>query len=146
MGKDIVYQLLFIFIRLTVVWWIQLVKFQSSRTRTPTIIVSWAFKNLHNSCFQKNCVKSVQIRSFYWSVVSSIQTGNGKIRTGKKLCIWTLFTQRNFLDGCWWTCCYNQNTKLSIFLECPGQDISGNKVRVFSKKIRFYWVNKAKID
>ena len=83
MGKDIVYQLLFIFIRLTVVWWIQLVKFQSSRTRTPTIIVSWAFRNLHNSCFQKNCVKSVQIRSFYWSFVSSIQTGNGKIRTRK---------------------------------------------------------------
>ena len=40
-----------------------------------------------------HCVKSVQIRSFFWSVLSCIRTEYRKIRTRKKLRIWTLFTQ-----------------------------------------------------
>ena len=52
------------------------------------------------------CVKSVQIRSFFWSVFSRIWTEYGEIRSislysvrmrentdQKKLRIWTLFTQ-----------------------------------------------------
>ena len=39
-----------------------------------------------------HCVKSVQIRSFFWFVFSSTQSQCRKIRT-KKLRIWTLFTQ-----------------------------------------------------
>ena len=51
-------------------------------------------------------MKSVQIRSFFWSVFSRIRTEYGEIRNispysvrmwentdQKKLCIWTLFTQ-----------------------------------------------------
>ena len=53
-----------------------------------------------------HCVKCVQIRSFFWSVFSRIQTEHGEIRSispylvrirentdQKKLRIWTLFTQ-----------------------------------------------------
>ena len=53
-----------------------------------------------------HCVKSVQIRSFFWSVFSRIRTEYGEIRSissylvrmrentdHKKLRIWTLFTQ-----------------------------------------------------
>ena len=36
-----------------------------------------------------HCVKSVKIRSFFWSVFSLIRTEYGEIRS-----IWTLFTQR----------------------------------------------------
>ena len=61
-----------------------------------------------------HCVKSVQIRSFFWSVFSRvrtecreilrislsllIQSEYGKIRTRKKLRIWTLFMQCLDLD------------------------------------------------
>ena len=53
-----------------------------------------------------HCLKSVQIRSIFWSVFSSIRTECGDLRSKslysvpmrentdqKKLCIWTLFTQ-----------------------------------------------------
>ena len=39
-----------------------------------------------------HCVKSVQIRSFFWSVFSFIQTEYGDVDQ-KNLRIWTLFTQ-----------------------------------------------------
>ena len=56
-----------------------------------------------------HCVKSVQIRSFFWSVFSRFRTEYGEMRSPsispysvrmrenadqKKLRIWTLFTQR----------------------------------------------------
>ena len=54
---------------------------------------------------KQHCVKSVQIRSFFWSAISRIQTEYGEIRNispcsvrmrenmdQKKLRIWTLFT------------------------------------------------------
>ena len=63
-------------------------------------------KNAHYVC--KHCVKSVQIRSFFWSVFSRIRTEYGEIllispylvwirenTDQKKLRVWTLFTQ-------WW--------------------------------------------
>ena len=53
-----------------------------------------------------HCVKSVQIRSFYWSVFSRIRTEYGEIprispnsvqmqenKDHKKLCIWTILMQ-----------------------------------------------------
>ena len=56
--------------------------------------------------FHWNCVKSVQIRSYFWSVFSCIRTEYGNLRSKlvysvriqentnqKKLRIWTLFTQ-----------------------------------------------------
>ena len=59
----------------------------------------WSFCDQH-------CVKCVQIRSFFWSVFSRIwtkyreilrfQSECGKIRTRKKLRIWTLVTQCKF--------------------------------------------------
>ena len=58
------------------------------------------------------CVKSVEIRSFFWSVFSHIRTEGGdlfgkspysvRIRENtdqKKLGIWTLFTQRRQLQN-----------------------------------------------
>ena len=39
----------------------------------------------------------VQIRSFFWSVFSRIQSKKGEIWTRKKHLIWTLFTQFIFL-------------------------------------------------
>ena len=47
-----------------------------------------------------HCMKSVQIRSFFWSVFSRIRTEYGEIRENtdqKKPRIWTLFTQ-------WYVC------------------------------------------
>ena len=65
--------------------------------------------------YEYHCVKSVQIRSFFWSVFSRIRTEYGEIfrislysvrlrenSDQKKLRIWTLFTQFIFhviLDG-----------------------------------------------
>ena len=43
---------------------------------------------LNNPCPQADCVKSVQIRIFFWSVFSRIRTEYGEIRS-----ICTLFTQ-----------------------------------------------------
>ena len=37
-----------------------------------------------------HCVKIVQTGSFLWSVLYRIQSEYGKIRTRKKLCLWTL--------------------------------------------------------
>ena len=63
---------------------------------------------LFKMCFHKlvDCVKSVQIRSFFWSVFFRIRTEYGEIRSispysvrmrentdQKQLRIWTLFTQ-----------------------------------------------------
>ena len=50
-------------------------------------------------CQLTHCVKSVQMRSFFWSVFSRIRTEYGEIlqmrqnTDQKKLRIWTLFTQ-----------------------------------------------------
>ena len=65
-----------------------------------------AFRLANSEGFWKsNCVKSVQIRSFFWSVFSRIQTEYGEIRISpysirmlentdqEKLRILTLFTQ-----------------------------------------------------
>ena len=67
--------------------------------RTKLLICSFFFLSTH-------CVKSGQIKSFFWSVFSHIQTEYGDIlrispysvqmwekRDQKKLRIWTLFTQ-----------------------------------------------------
>ena len=61
--------------------------------------------NIHD---EKHCVKSVQIRSFSWSVFSCIRTENVDLRSKspysvrikknqdqKKLSIWALFTLKN---------------------------------------------------
>ena len=64
--------------------------------------------------FHPHCVKSVQIRSFFWSVFSRIRTEYGEIlrispysvrvrenTDQKKLGIWTLFTQcHQYLGQC----------------------------------------------
>ena len=73
----------------------------------------WLFSCTH-------CMKSVQILSFFWSVFCSIQTKYGDLprkspysvrilenTDQKKLCIWTLFTQRYF----WWWFSYSVITK-----------------------------------
>ena len=46
-----------------------------------------------NNILQTHYVKSVQIRRYFWSVFSCFWTKYRKIRTWKKLHIWTLFTQ-----------------------------------------------------
>ena len=57
------------------------------RTFTRALLVSpWKYFYIFE-CLQ--CVK-VPIRSFFWSVSSCIRTEYRKIRTGKKLLIWTL--------------------------------------------------------
>ena len=54
--------------------------------------------DLPKTCCKRYRAKSVQIRNFFWSVFSCIRTeygeifNCGKIRTRKKLRIWTLFT------------------------------------------------------
>ena len=66
----------------------------------------WFGRIFHICFFIDHCVKSVQIRSFFWSVVSRIRTKYGEIRgispylvqirentDQKKLRIWTLFAQ-----------------------------------------------------
>ena len=62
-------------------------------------------------CFRWHCVKSVQIRSFFWSVFSCIRTEYGDWRSKspysvqiqenadqKKFRIWTLFTQCDLVN------------------------------------------------
>ena len=70
-------------------------------------IITLALNGLMNSqLHDPHCVKSVQIRSFFWAVVSRIRTEYREIRSisqysvrmrkntdQKKLRIWTLFTQ-----------------------------------------------------
>ena len=63
-------------------------------------------QNKTSEIFTQHCVKSVQIRSFFWSVFSCIWTEYGDLRSKypysvrmqentdqKKLRIWTIFTQ-----------------------------------------------------
>ena len=65
-----------------------------------------SFNSLPQVKFVKHCMKSVQIRSFSWSIFSCIWTEYGDLRSSspysvriredtdqKKLRIWTLFTQ-----------------------------------------------------
>ena len=53
---------------------------------------------------RNHCVKSVQIRSFFWSIFSRIRTKYGEIlqqnTDRKKLRIWTLFTQWMSIKFC----------------------------------------------
>ena len=53
-------------------------------------------RSIRRYCQRKYYVKSVQIRSFFWSLLS-------RIRTRKNLRIWTLFTQ-------WSWCLFSYNT------------------------------------
>ena len=66
----------------------------------------WFGRIFHICFFIDHCVKSVQVRSFFWSVVSRIRTKYGEIRSifpylvqirentdQEKLRIWTLFAQ-----------------------------------------------------
>ena len=81
--------------------------FQFTVNRRNTSIFSICFPklDLHQIKFN-HCVKSVQIRSFFWSVFSCIRTKYGDLRSKspysvriqentdqKKLRIWTLFTK-----------------------------------------------------
>ena len=71
---------------------------------TRKIKVLWCFHGVWNG---NHCVKSVQIRSFFWAVFSSIWLEYGDLRSKfpysvriqkntdqKKFRIWTLFTQK----------------------------------------------------
>ena len=86
---------------------------RESQHKSFPIIIAKFLKTLFwrksaNDCFcfsvllfiDNHCVKSVQMRSFFWSVFSSIRAEYGKMRCRntdqKKLRIWTLFTQCNF--------------------------------------------------
>ena len=76
-------------------------------------ICQWGKLDPHHNARSFHCVKSVQIRSFFWSVFSCIWTEYGSLEyehrisqysvqmgenTGqKKLRIWTLFTQCFFI-------------------------------------------------
>ena len=51
-----------------------------SSDRNVTFAKKCSIKSLK---LEKNCVKSVQIRSFFWSIVSCIQSEYRKIRTSK---------------------------------------------------------------
>ena len=59
---------------------------------TLILKIFWIFSN----CFlrRKHYVKSVQIRSLFWSVISRIRTEYGEIRS-----IWILFTQWNIYNA-----------------------------------------------
>ena len=71
-------------------------------------------KEYFSTSMLRHCVKSVQIRSFFWSVFSRIRTEYGEIRSmrentdQKKPCIWTLFTQCKF-----WKKCQNRRYRAS---------------------------------
>ena len=84
------------------------------------VVICFLINNLFRDVFQTSrvidliryhCVKSVQIRSFYWSLISRIRTKNGEIlrispysvqmqeiADQKKLRIWTHFTQRTLCE------------------------------------------------
>ena len=76
--------------------------------------IAYSFQTIFDSVLSQvcnhHCVKNVQILSFFWSEVSCVWTEYGdlwshshiqseyrKIRTRKKLRIWTFFTQCNIL-------------------------------------------------
>ena len=46
-------------------------------------VVSKIKRTIEDNCYERYCVKSVQIRSFFWSVFFRIRTEYGKIRTRK---------------------------------------------------------------
>ena len=85
-----------------------------------TVHQKWIAYGLAVRFVTTHCVKSVQIHNFLWSVFSrirtayreiwSIQSECGKIRTRKKLRIWTLFSQWQMSNihlfrTLWWRGC-----------------------------------------
>ena len=92
-----------------------------------------------------HCVKSVQIRSLFWSVFSRIRTDYGEIRISpysvemrvnthqNKLRIWTLFTQ-------WWYFC--QDLKIlsrffGISINCLIDTVFVSNLSEWERKRRF---------
>ena len=82
-----------------------------NETCSSTIVFAYYFHMLYQSYsfLEQHCVKSVQIRSFFWYIISRIRTEYGEIRSispylarmrentdQKKLRIWTFFAQCNF--------------------------------------------------
>ena len=61
--------------------------------------LDYVIRSLEKNSNNPHCVKTVQIRSFFWSVFSRTRTEYGEIfrmrknTDQKKLCIWILFTQ-----------------------------------------------------
>ena len=69
-------------------------------------------------------VKSVQIRIFFWSVFSCIQSKYRKIKTRKKLGIWTLFTQKSNLEP-------YQTSMMEVFSKNSEQPLAMNYTLYF---------------
>ena len=85
-------------------------KFYFSVTHQNALLNLFLIRTTVNHFYLIHCVKSAQIRSFFWSVFSRIRTEYGEIGVmrentdPKKLHIWTLFTQWYL---CWPHCGYN---------------------------------------
>ena len=79
---------------------------------------------------KEHCVKSVQIRSFFWSVFSCIWTGYPVRIQGntdqKKLRIWTLFTQRKY---------HQQNASHQILVLAVNHWFKWEKIRVLIQRL-----------
>ena len=69
----------------------------------PSLFI--ACKSRHNLCMnrvlldRKHCVNSVQIRSFFWSIFSCIQSKCGKIRT-RKNSVFGHFSRSGIVRSC----------------------------------------------
>ena len=68
----------------------QYVKISTKIVHRSSIISQRSWNINSNMSQHVHCVKSLQIRSFSWSVFSCIQSEYRKIRTKKKLRIWAL--------------------------------------------------------
>ena len=74
-------------------WWRIFQLLTSYRTVSPIFISSWKVLHQNYIIRQRHCVKSVQIRSDFWSVFSRIRTEYGENTDHTLLRIWTLFSQ-----------------------------------------------------
>ena len=70
-----------------------------------------------NVISRMHCVKSVQIRSFFWSVFSCIQSESSKLQTRKNL----VFRHFPRSDGCLQMCSIFETKHFSFYLlnNCP---------------------------
>ena len=101
-----------------------------------------ASNNLLKICIFVHCVKSIEIRSFFWSVFSCNRTEYGDLRSKspysvrihentdqKNLRIWTLFTR-------WWTAIIGDDWNISlnsrlICNTCPNIALILSKFRLY---------------
>ena len=85
---------------------------------------------------EKNCVKGVQIRSFFWSIVSCIQSEYRKIRTSKNSVFGYFSRSESFL-----LTAFGEVGLIPIYLSQSCSDKEKNKFQISLNRVTLLFLN-----